>query len=110
MDAMRHDHDRGDVQQYAESQGGGALQRHRSAELGQPAAVGGQNELYYPYFPAKHRLAIRHGDTMSLYDTAGYTITSVSQQQHSGLQGLYFSSQQGVMAVITLPLVESRKA
>ena len=80
------------------------------AELGQPAAVGGQNELYYAYFPAKHRLAIRHGDTMSIYDTAGYTITSVSQQQQSGLQGLYFSSQQGVIAVITLPMVESRKA
>ena len=34
------------------------------AELGQPAAVGGQNELSYPYFPDKHRLAIRHSDTI----------------------------------------------
>jgi len=47
---------------------------------------------------------------MSLYDTAGYTITSFSQQQQSGLQGLYFRSQQGVMAVITLPVVASRQA
>ena len=80
------------------------------AELGQPAAVGGQNELSYAYFPDNHRLAIRHGDTMSIYDTAGYTITSFSQQQQSGLQGLYFRSQQGVIAVITLPMVASRQA
>ncbi len=79
------------------------------AELGRPAAVGGQNELYYAYFPDKHRLAIRHGDTMSLYDTAGYTITSFSQQQQSGLQGLYFRSQQGLIAVITLPVIASRR-
>ena len=80
------------------------------AELGQPAAVGGQNELSYAYFPDKHRLAIRHGDTLSIYDTAGYMITSFSQQQQSGLQGLYCRSQQGVIAVITLPMVASRQA
>jgi hypothetical protein len=77
------------------------------AELDQPAAVGGQNELSYAYFPDKHRLAIWHGDTLSMYDTAGYRIASFSQQQQSGLQGLYFSSQQGVIAVITLPMVAS---
>jgi hypothetical protein len=79
------------------------------ADLGQPAAVGGQNDLAYAYFPAKQCLAIRHGDSIIIYDSAGYTITGFSQQQQPGIQGLYFTSQQGVIAVIALPVVESRR-
>jgi hypothetical protein len=79
------------------------------ADLGQPAAVGGQNDLAYTYVPAKQRLAIRHGDSITIYDSAGYTITGFSQQQ-PGIQGLYFTSQRGMIAVIALPVVESRRA
>jgi hypothetical protein len=80
------------------------------AELGQPAAVGGQNDLAYAYFPAQGRLAIRYGDSLIIYDTAGHTISGFSQQQQPGLQGLYFSSQRGMIAVVALPVVASRTA
>lgn len=75
------------------------------AELGHPAASGGQNELHYAYFPERNRLAIRYGNAITLYDTTGYAITSFSQQQQTGIQGLRFCSQQGTLAVTTLPIV-----
>ena len=57
------------------------------AELGQPAAVGGQNELSYAYFPDKHRLAIRHGDTRSIYDTAGHTTRASASSSNRVCRG-----------------------
>jgi hypothetical protein len=78
-------------------------------ELGQPTMIGGQNDLAYAYFPASQRLTVRHGDTVTVYDTAGYTITGFSQQQQPGLQGIYISSQQSLIALVALPVVESRK-
>ena len=75
------------------------------ADLGQPASVGGQNDLAYAYFPARQRLAVHDGGAIRIYDTSGYAITGFSQQQQPGIQGLYFGSQRGVIAVVELPQV-----
>ena len=61
------------------------------AELGSPASTGAQNNLQYACFPVSHRLAIRHGGRVSVYDTGDHRITGFSQQQ-SGDQSLTFTS------------------
>ncbi|HEY5882620.1 MAG TPA: SHOCT domain-containing protein [Nakamurella sp.] len=73
------------------------------AELGRPSSSGGQNDAAYAYFPGTHRLAIRHGEAITLYDTGDHVITGVQQQQ--GSRGsLEFSSQFGTFTVDGLPL------
>lgn len=76
------------------------------ARLGEPAARGGQNDFAYAYFPAYHRLAIRQAGKVTYYDTGGYIITGVSQQQQMGGSILVFSGPQGVIPLATLPVVE----
>ncbi len=77
------------------------------AEFGRPAAQGKQNDLHYAYFAILNRLAIHQENTVIIYDTTGYQITGFGQQQTTGLQGLYFSSPQGTIAVMSLPVVMS---
>jgi hypothetical protein len=74
------------------------------AGLGTPAASGAQNDMRYAYFPASHRLAVRQGDRLRLYDTGDHQISGVSQQQ-SGGQSLVFTSQYGPVSVADLPSV-----
>lgn len=75
------------------------------ASLGTPAVTGSQNAVRYAFFPGKRRLAIEiHGD-VTLYDTHDHQIGGVSQQQGSG-SALTFTSQHGVVAVDTLPVVK----
>jgi hypothetical protein len=74
------------------------------ADLGSPASTGAQNNLQYACFPVSHRLAIRQGDRVSVYDTGEHRITGFSQQQ-SGDQSLTFTSQHGLVRVADLPLV-----
>jgi len=74
------------------------------AELGRPGSSGGQNDTAYAYFPGPRRLAVRHGEAITLYDTGEHVITGVQQQQ--GSRGsLEFSSQFGTFTVDGLPLV-----
>ena len=73
-------------------------------ELGTPGSAGAQNDLHYAYFPATHRLAIRQGGQVSVYDTGEHRITGFSQQQ-SGDQSLTFTSQFGLVRVADLRLV-----
>lgn len=74
-------------------------------ELGRPTAQGKQNDLDYAYFAPLNRLAIRQGNVSIVYDTTGYQITGFGQQQTTGLQGLYLTSPQGMIAVMSLPIV-----
>lgn len=74
------------------------------AELGSPAASGGQNDLRYAYFPAGRRLAVEQGGSVTVYDTGEHQIGGFSQQQGPG-QSLGFSSQLGSFAVTSLPVV-----
>ena len=80
------------------------------SELGKPTAQGKQNDLSYAYFARLNRLAIHQGNTLIVYDTTGYQITGFSQQQTTGLQGLYLNSPQGSIAVISLPIVRSSRS
>jgi hypothetical protein len=58
----------------------------------------------------RNRLAIHQGISLIVYDTTGYQITGFSQQQTTGLQGLYFSSPQGSISVMSLPVVMSNRS
>ena len=44
---------------------------------------GEQNTVAYAYSRAQNRLAIKHGERVTVYDTSDYIITGVSQQQSS---------------------------
>jgi hypothetical protein len=74
------------------------------SELGNAGSTGAQNNLHYACFPAARRLAIRHGDRVSVYDTGEHRIMGFSQQQ-GGDQSLTFTSQFGLVRVADLPLV-----
>lgn len=75
------------------------------ADLGTPSASGGQNDMAYAYFPQKSRLAVKVGDSLTVYDTTGHLINGVSQQQQDGGSVIMFSSQRGVMVVTHLRVV-----
>jgi hypothetical protein len=66
--------------------------------LGQAASSGSQNDLQYAYFPSAHRLAIKQGGRVTVYDSGDHNISGVSQQQ-SGDQSLTFTSQYGVVRI-----------
>ncbi|MEI6045638.1 MAG: SHOCT domain-containing protein [Chloroflexota bacterium] len=83
------------------------LARWWPEHLGTPSSTGGQNDLQYAYFPTTNRLAIKWRGTMTLYDTTGYNINSVSQQQQQGHSIVVFSSTQqpGSIAVTNLKII-----
>jgi hypothetical protein len=70
-------------------------------DLGSVAATGSQNHIRYAYFPATHRLAIKIGADVTVYDTADHEISGVSQQQ-SRDASLTFVSQHGLVRVAEL--------
>jgi hypothetical protein len=74
-------------------------------QLGVPSSSGGQNDLAYAYFPSSQRLALKLAGKITIYDTTGYTVTGVSQQQQAGRYIVVFSSPQGIIPVATLPVV-----
>ncbi|WAJ27751.1 SHOCT domain-containing protein [Antarcticirhabdus aurantiaca] len=74
-------------------------------DLGHPSTAGAQNDSRYAYFPQSRRLAIqRGGGAVELYDTTGYDISGVSQQQ-GGFGSATFSSAQGPVPLDRLPRV-----
>jgi hypothetical protein len=75
------------------------------AELGIPATSGAQNNLRYAYFPASRRLAVDLDGQVTVYDTLDHQIGGVSQQQGGGGASLTFTSQYGVVSVVSLPVV-----
>jgi hypothetical protein len=74
-------------------------------KLGVPSSSGGQNDLAYAYFSSSQRLALKLAGNITVYDTTGYTVTGVSQQQQAGRYIVVFSSPQGVIPVAALPVV-----
>ncbi|MGF1526983.1 MAG: hypothetical protein ACFCBW_09340 [Candidatus Competibacterales bacterium] len=74
------------------------------AQLGQPAASGGQNQLRYAYFPHHRRLLVEVNGRQTLYDTLDHHIQGFSQQQPDTLN-LRFSSQHGTFTVDALKVV-----
>jgi hypothetical protein len=74
------------------------------ADFGRAGSTGSQNEIHYAYFPVAHRLAIKIGSEVTIYDTADHQINGVSQEQ-SGDASLTFDSQRGLVRVADLPVV-----
>lgn len=74
--------------------------------LGRPGAVGAQNELRYAVFPNTRRLVLDDHGTVTMYDTGGHEIFGVAQAQ-SGDQTLSFTSQDGLVRLSDLRMVDS---
>lgn len=64
---------------------------------GAAAVSGSQNDMAYAYFRQHKRLLIRRGDAITTYDTTGYVIQSVSQQQQNNARSLTFMTDRGLM-------------
>jgi len=79
------------------------------AELGAPAATGAQNQMRYAYFPYTRRLAVEVNGQITVYDTLDHQIGGFSQQQ-SGDASITFTSQSGLVALSTLPVVSGGSA
>jgi hypothetical protein len=74
------------------------------ADLGRPNSTGAQNDVRYAFFAQPRRLAIDVNGKMTVYDTLAHQINGFSQQQSSGAS-LRFTSQHGLVAVASLPVV-----
>jgi len=73
-------------------------------ELGVPNAVGAQNQVLYANFSQSHRLAVKTGSDVWVYDTKDHHISGFSQQQGSG-GSITFTSQYGTVDLSTLPVI-----
>ncbi|WP_437479158.1 SHOCT domain-containing protein [Sorangium sp. So ce1014] len=73
-------------------------------ELGVPSSSGSQNNIRYAYFPGARRVAVDVNGRVSVYDTLDHQISGVSQQQGSG-SSVTFTSQYGVVSVLSLPII-----
>ncbi len=73
-------------------------------DLGRPSSTGSQNNVRYAYFPGSRRLAVEVNGRVSVYDTLDHQIGGVSQQQGSGAS-VTFTSQYGVVSVLSLPIL-----
>jgi len=90
---------------HVDARSGGSKRHWWPDEFGTPAAVGGQNNVRYAYFPHINRLIVERGSARTEYDTDGHMITGVSQQQ-SGPDGIVaFTSQHGTVLVSSLRVV-----
>lgn len=67
----------------------------KSAGLESVDTSGGQNDLAYAYSAKQNRLAVKRGEAISLYDTKGYRIHGVSQQQSNAHKTLLIHTDQG---------------
>ncbi|HET7541058.1 MAG TPA: SHOCT domain-containing protein [Polyangiaceae bacterium] len=72
--------------------------------LGSPSATGSQNNVKYAYFWNSHRLAVKTGGEVWVYDTQDHNIGGFSQQQGSN-GSIAFSSQYGTVDLSRLPVV-----
>ncbi|RJF80603.1 SHOCT domain-containing protein [Oleomonas cavernae] len=72
--------------------------------IGWPNSTGAQNNVRYAYFADARRLAIDVNGLVTVYDTLDHNIGGFSQQQSYG-GSLTFSSQYGLVAVSSLPVI-----
>lgn len=73
-------------------------------DLGNPAAIGSQNNCKYAYFPNIQRLAVSTGGSVWVYDTADHQIGGFGQQQGIG-GSITFTSQFGTVNLNQLRVV-----
>jgi hypothetical protein len=72
--------------------------------LGRPSSTGSQNGMHYACFPDARRVAIQQSGVVTIYDSGDHRISGVSQSQ-STTQILSFSSQEGTISALDLPVV-----
>lgn len=75
-------------------------------DLGQPSSTGSQNDWRYAYFVEIRRLAVQHGDKMTLYDTGAHRISGFAQQQRNIDRNATFTSQDGDVRLDDLKVVQ----
>ena len=73
-------------------------------DMGVPNAVGSQNHVRYACFANNHRLAVKTGSDIWVYDTQEHQIGGFSQQQGGG-GSIGFTSQYGTVNLSTLPVI-----
>ena len=73
-------------------------------ELGQPSAIGSQNNVRYAYFVNARRLAVETNGQVWVYDTLDHQIGGFSQQQGVG-GSILFTSQYGTVNLSSLPVI-----
>jgi hypothetical protein len=73
-------------------------------DLGTPNATGSQNNVRYAYFANIHRLAVKTGSQVWVYDSLQHQIGGFSQQQGSG-SSITLTSQFGTVDLSSLPIV-----
>lgn len=74
--------------------------------LGGPTLSGAQNDTAYAYFPAHHRLALKQGGKVTIYDTTGYEIRGSVQAAQNNLLVWMFQTDRGPVEVSAFRLVE----
>jgi hypothetical protein len=75
------------------------------SDLGSPSSSGSQNNIRYAIFPSARRLAIEINGQVTIYDTLDHQIGGIGQQQGYDAS-LTFSSQYGLVAIASLPVVQ----
>ena len=108
-----------DAARAARGRSGGAAERSRDtgepvperddwwpAELGAPAAAGGQNGIRYACFPERRRLAVEREGRVTLFDTGDHRLTGFAQQQGGDGAPLSFTGPDGTVALDSLAVVE----
>jgi len=94
------------VSVFVPSSVGGSEAAWWPADLGAPTTSGSQHTMRYAYFPAKRRLAVAVHGQVTVYDTLDHHVSGVSQHQGAG-SSCTFTSQYGVVALHTLPIMAS---
>ena len=69
-------------------------------ELGNPSALGSQNNVQYAYFRAARRLLLHDGKKVTTYDTGDHDIHGASQV--SGIASARFTSDRGEVDLASL--------
>ncbi|MBI1207106.1 MAG: hypothetical protein GC191_07435 [Azospirillum sp.] len=91
--------------------GGGSGGQWWPAELGSPNWQGSQNNLRYAFFAFANRLVLDIAGDVAVYDTSGFTLTGVGQQQSSSTgASLSFTGPGGIVTLDRLRRIDGRRA
>lgn len=70
---------------------------------GTPALKGSQNDMRYAYYPEKNIFIVEQYDKVSKFNTEGYQISGISQQQSNFSQDLKLTTDKGEITIASLP-------
>ncbi|MCU0392081.1 MAG: hypothetical protein MUE81_13260 [Thermoflexibacter sp.] len=70
---------------------------------GKPAFKGSQNNLHYAYYPEKNLFILEQYGIVEKYNTEGYQIVGLSQQQSNFTQDIQLQTDKGSITIANLP-------